>query len=59
MWQDDNVVSGDSITILLSQDRTVVESGKQDRVKGTFYPRDGGKPDGQVVARRPAEPCKN
>ena len=58
-WQDDNVVSGDSITILLSQDRTVVESGKQDRVKGTFYPRDGGKPDGQVVARRPAEPCKN
>ena len=37
VWQDDNVVSGDTITIHLAQDRNVVTGGKQDRVKAVFY----------------------
>lgn len=57
VWQDDNVVSGETITIFLSQDRTVVQSGKQERVKGIFYPRDENR-DGQ--ARKPTQqPCAN
>jgi lipopolysaccharide export system protein LptA len=40
VWQEDNVVSGESIVIYLSQDRSVVEGGKEERVKAIFYPRD-------------------
>jgi lipopolysaccharide export system protein LptA len=40
VWQEDNVVSGESIVIYLSQDRSVVQGGKQERVKAVFYPRD-------------------
>ena len=58
VWQEDNVVSGDTITIFISQDRTIVEGGKQDRVKGIFYAKDD-KQDGQPAARRTAEACKN
>jgi len=43
VWQDDNVVSGDTITIYISQDRSVVQGGKQERVKAVFYPRDEKK----------------
>src|SRR5205809_2266935 len=57
VWQDENVVSGDTITIFLSQDRSVVQGGKQERVKAVFYPRAEGKQDGQ--GRRPGEPCHN
>jgi lipopolysaccharide export system protein LptA len=39
VWQDDNVVIGDTITIFLSQDRSVVQGGHQERVKAVFYPR--------------------
>jgi lipopolysaccharide export system protein LptA len=42
VWQDDNVVSGDTITIFLAQDRNVVMGGKQERVKAVFYSKDGG-----------------
>jgi lipopolysaccharide export system protein LptA len=57
VWQDDNVVSGDTITIDLSQDRSVVQGGKQERVKAVFYPRgDGKKDDG---GRRSGESCTN
>jgi lipopolysaccharide export system protein LptA len=64
VWHEDNVVSGDTITIFLSEDRTTVEGGKQDRVKGIFYPRDEDKRNGQTVAgqtvaQRPTEPCRN
>jgi lipopolysaccharide export system protein LptA len=41
VWQDDNVVSGDTITIFLAQDRNVVMGGKQERVKAVFYSKDG------------------
>lgn len=57
VWQDDNVVTGDTITIFLSQDRSVVQGGKQERVKAIFYPRDE-RGDGQARPRPPAE-CRN
>jgi lipopolysaccharide export system protein LptA len=61
VWQDDNVVSGDTITIYMAQDRTIVEGGKQERVKGVFYSQkdDTTKQDGQPAPRRSAEVCKN
>jgi len=33
VWQEENVVSGETITIYISQDRSVVQGGKQERVK--------------------------
>ncbi len=57
VWQDDNVVSGDTITIYLSQDRSIVQGGKQERVKAVFYPREEGKKDGQTRGK-PGE-CRN
>jgi lipopolysaccharide export system protein LptA len=46
VWQDDNLVSGDTITIYLSQDRNVVVGGKQERVKAVFYSKGDNKPAG-------------
>lgn len=43
VWQDDNVVTGETITIFLSQDRSVVQGGKQERVKAVFYPKEQGR----------------
>jgi len=59
VWEEDNVVSGDTITLFISQDRSIVQGGKQERVKAVFYSRDEGKRDGQAVPRRSAEPCRN
>ena len=61
VWQDDNVVSGDTITIYIAQDRTIVEGGQQERVKGIFYSQKENttKQDGQPAPRRSAEVCKN
>ncbi|HZF05308.1 MAG TPA: lipopolysaccharide transport periplasmic protein LptA [Patescibacteria group bacterium] len=64
VWQDDNVVSGESITIFLSQDRSVVQGGRQERVKAVFYPKDekkDEKKDGQVTAaaRSSSPTCEN
>jgi lipopolysaccharide export system protein LptA len=58
VWQEDNVVSGESIVIYLSQDRSVAEGGKQERVKGVFYPRDANR-DGTTTASKPAASCTN
>jgi lipopolysaccharide export system protein LptA len=56
VWQEDNVVSGDVITIFLSQDRSVVQSGKQERVKAVFYSKDDkNKNDGKPAV--PAGPA--
>jgi lipopolysaccharide export system protein LptA len=52
VWQDENVVTGDRITIFLAEDRSVVEAGPQGRVKGVFYPKREG--EGATVATRPA-----
>ena len=57
VWQNDNVVSGDTITIELSEDRAVVQGGKQERVKAVFSPREEGKQNGQ--GRKPGESCNN
>jgi lipopolysaccharide export system protein LptA len=58
VWQDDNTVSGDSVVIYLSQDRSVVQSGNQERVQAIFHPREGKK-DGAPAARKPASQCAN
>jgi lipopolysaccharide export system protein LptA len=41
VWEDDNVISGERITIFVNEDRSIVHGGKQERVKAVFYPRDG------------------
>lgn len=57
VWQDDNVVTGERITIYLAEDRSVVEAGRQERVKAVFYPKkDDGKAEGKT-ARAPGAPC--
>ena len=71
VWQDENVVSGDTITIFLSQDRSVVQGGRQERVKAVFYsnPKDDEKPPSvrtddkppgvRTVAASGPAPCAN
>ncbi|HET9492557.1 MAG TPA: lipopolysaccharide transport periplasmic protein LptA, partial [Methylomirabilota bacterium] len=68
VWQDDNVVSGETITMYLAQDRSVVQAGKQDRVKAVFHPRDDKAGRDRSIAKdgtpeagtRPAAaPCVN
>ncbi len=68
VWQDDNVVSGESITIYLSQDRSLVQGGTQERVKAVFYPKDekpkdekpkDDKKDGPAAPKTAAAPCTN
>jgi lipopolysaccharide export system protein LptA len=66
VWQDDNLVSGDTITIYLSQDRNVVLGGKQERVKAVFYSKDEKKPaaptpagDGGTTAATAPAACAN
>ena len=51
VWQDDNVVTGDTITIFLAQDRNVVTGGKQERVKAVFYSKNADN--------KPAATCAN
>jgi lipopolysaccharide export system protein LptA len=55
VWQDDNVVTGERITIYLAEDRSVVEAGKQERVKAVFYPKNQDQPEqaGKVPAGAP------
>jgi lipopolysaccharide export system protein LptA len=49
VWQQENVVTGERITIWLAEDRSLVE-GTPERVKSVFYPKreetktDGGQP---------------
>jgi lipopolysaccharide export system protein LptA len=59
VWQGDNVVSGDTITLYITQDRIVVEGGKQERVKSVFYSQEDGKQDGQRMPRGAADACTN
>jgi lipopolysaccharide export system protein LptA len=58
VWQDENVVSGDTITIFLAQDRCVVQGGTQERVKAVFHPRDEKK-EGQASPKAAGAPCRN
>jgi lipopolysaccharide export system protein LptA len=61
VWQDDNVVSGETIDIYLSEDRSVVQGSPQGRVKAQFFPRDDTRPaaDGTPVAAKPQIPCQH
>ena len=61
VWQEDNVVSGETITIFLAQDRSIVQGGKAERVKAIFYSKDG---QSQTADARPSSrggpvPCAN
>ena len=55
VWRDDNVVTGERITIYLAEDRSVVEGGQQERVKAVFYPR--GQDDAAARPKAPAGQC--
>jgi lipopolysaccharide export system protein LptA len=61
VWQDDNVVSGETITMFLSQDRSVVQGGRQERVKAVFYPKDDKAKDNPTTATARSAPatCEN
>jgi lipopolysaccharide export system protein LptA len=61
VWQDDNVVSGETITIYLSQDRSVVQGGTQERVKAVFFPREQNQPkkDASAPVKTAATACAN
>jgi len=52
VWRDDNVVTGERITIYLAEDRSVVEGGQQERVKAVFYP----KSQDEAAARPKTQP---
>ncbi len=54
VWREDNVVTGERITIYLAEDRSVVEGGQQERVKAVFYPK---RPDEAARPNAPAGPC--
>jgi lipopolysaccharide export system protein LptA len=57
VWQDENVVTGERITIFLAEERSVVEGGRQERVKAVFYPKGQSQPraDGRPA---PGAPCR-
>jgi len=59
VWQEDNVVTGDTIDFWVSEDRAVVQGGKQGRVKAQFFPKDENRSAGDGAAPRPkpAAPC--
>ena len=57
VWQADNVVTGEKITIYLNQERSVVEGGKQERVKAIFYPKEEKPQDGAQATAQ--SECKN
>jgi lipopolysaccharide export system protein LptA len=59
VWQEDNVVSGDTITIFLSQDRSVVQGGKDERVKAVFYPKDDSATATPRASRPAPATCSN
>jgi lipopolysaccharide export system protein LptA len=43
VWRDADVVTGERITIFIAEDRSLVEGGKQERVKAIFYQSGQGK----------------
>ena len=66
VWQEDNVVSGETITIFVSQDRSIVQSSKQERVKAVFYPKEEAPGEAAATAPKPTPvavkstpPCVN
>lgn len=56
VWQGDNVVTGETITIYLAEDRNVVEGAGQERVRAIFQPQEEKAPSGGSSPKRPASP---
>ena len=58
VWQDENVVTGERITIFLAEDRSMVEGGAGGRVKSIFYPKREGEAssNGRPAAGAPCKP---
>jgi lipopolysaccharide export system protein LptA len=59
VWQEENVVTGEKITIWLAEDRSLVEGGTPERVKSVFYPKreeksEGGQPVAKKEEKKPA-----
>lgn len=48
VWRGNDIVTGERITIYLAEDRSVVESGKQERVKAIFYSQDQNRPKPEI-----------
>ena len=48
VWRDSDVVTGERITIYIAEDRSVVEGGKQERVKAIFYQQGSGRPKSEI-----------
>ena len=61
VWQEDNVVTGDTIDFYVSEDRAVVLAGKHGRVKAQFFPKAENRPVPAGVAppAKPSTPCQN
>jgi lipopolysaccharide export system protein LptA len=57
VWREDNVVTGERITMYLAEDRSVVEGGKQERVKAVFYPKSQDQPQKPESRAASAVPC--
>ena len=57
VWREDNVVTGEQITIFVNQDRSVVQGGKQERVKAIFYPKEENQAAIPVARKQPE--CTN
>jgi lipopolysaccharide export system protein LptA len=61
VWRENDTVTGERITIYLAEDRSVVEGGKQERVKAVFNPRGQGEASGAAAGRPkapPGSPCQ-
>ena len=59
VWQEDNVVTGDTIDFYVSEDRAVVLAGKQGRVKAQFFPETRPAAEGAAPPPKPAAPCQH
>lgn len=56
VWQEENVVTGEEIEILLAEDRSTVKGGSRERVKSVFYPkREEAKPEAGAPAAKKEE----
>jgi lipopolysaccharide export system protein LptA len=61
VWEDENIVTGETITIFLSQDRSTVQGSKQgDRVKAIIYPKEQKDGAAAPAPKKDAKaPCVN
>jgi len=47
VWQGDNVITGEKITVYIKEERSVVEGSKAGRVSATIVPRKKEQKPGQ------------